>query len=402
MSLEINSSMKWSLHFPKNTGEWNEVLYFEQLLFTENDEYQKSTALLEMLQDVFYVTQLDHISGQHIESEIEPNAFISNDIILNHRDDAWDILIGYFDDLLSKIHNNYDLLINDAVSQAKDTLLNLVGVHYADFIRYSMNEVFFFRYEIYSFLKELIPWSLRRKHNLSRCTDIVCDGRAFQNFFNLSLNWIEETQRKIQTYESEDLERLLNYLSRRYHLGKLRNKYLNKKSCGCFSKTLVHEIDNSYTNVLCFSGAEEPKDKLKEDIEKIAKCGYFGKYHLVRISDDIKYHLSETQFITLGEANRSGLYDSGSYGRMFSCCERKTFANYDLNNCRAFRMIVKYAPCILCKQEVKMYVNGRNKRLISGCPTGSIARLDEYNELANKIYKMFHPLLLPYYHITTI
>lgn len=400
MSLEINTSIKWSLHFPQNKIGENGFLTFEQPLFSDNDAYDSDgLALLNMLQEVFYVTHLDNLFGPILYAE---SAFDSNpdDINLNDRDIAWNVLGDFWGGLYGKIHNNYNLIINNAIYENKEALLNCKGINYVDFIRYNMGGVFLFRYEVFSSLKALIPWSLRHEYNVTRCTDIVCDGIAFQNFFNRSLQWIEKKQRDLQTFEGEALEKLIKYLYRRYGSSEFKRKYI--KGIGCFSKTLVLENDRSYTNVLCFSGSTEPDDKLKSQIDKIANCGYFGKHYVVNVSGSIKYFLSKTEIVTHAEALLSSLYNPKNYGRMFSCCERKTFAGYDLNNCIAFRMVVRYAPCDLCKPEVDMYDNNFNRRVIPGKPTGSIARLDEYNELANKIYKMFHPLLLPYHNISTI
>lgn len=406
MALEIKNSINWQLHFPNDDIGENGTLIFEQSLFSnvnrdsEDVFNSNSLSLFDIIQEAYYVNQFDFLIDRDENEEIDPNSFTLSKSLLDRKDIAWDSLRYAFSDLFHKIYNNFDLLISDDTFEDRDSLFNRKGQAYSDFIRYVMRGVYLLRYEVYSSLKGLIPWALRRKYNVARCTDIVCNGADFQKFFNLSINWIEDKQNELQTNEGKDLESLIQYLSNRFGGRKFKKKYA--KGVGCFSKTLVRKNDNSYADVLCFSGDPDPIDQLKVQIDKIAYSGYFQNPYVVKVTSGIKYFLSSSDFITHGEAIASGLYNPDKSARMFSCCERKTFADYDLGNCLAFRMVVKYAPCVMCVPEVNIYDNGHNKRVIAGRPIKEPSRLKEYNELANKIYRKIHPLLLPCYPIPSI
>ncbi len=261
-----------------------------------------------------------------------------------------------------------------------------------------MGEVYQSRYEVYSKVKNFLPWSWRRKHNLTRCWEIICDGRIFQRFFNLSLLWLEETQRNLQAFEGRELEDFLMVYCNRESLGQFKKSYL--KGDKCFSKTLVQKRDNTYIDILCFSYAVEPSNKkLKDDIEKIVKCERFCNGIEAKLSGNIRFNLPGNRFITLAEAIISGLYNPHNEGRMFSCCERKTFAWYDLSDCLAFRMVVKMAPCEFCQEEVDKHVNGYNKTIAWNHPLIPMdeSQREDFESLAEKIYQLMHPLLLPKY-----
>lgn len=393
MPLDIKKKITWTLKFPDETIGENGMLTFDQPLFLEDkvNDYDV-LMLLNILQEVYYVTHLDRnfpdIQADNIP--VSSNVYKDN---LDRRDDGWDSLSSYFGKLLNRISENYDLLIDDTSYKNSNELKSLKGKLYVDYIQNEMGDVYLFRYEVFSILKSLIPLSYRRKNRIELCTDIVCDSKSFQNFFNFSLEWIEVTQRNLQINESNALENLLRHLSKKCDLDEVNTIYIDGR--GCFSNTVVQENDHMIINLLCFSGPEDPIEDLKTQIESIANCGYFENSKLVNVKDEIKYFISENEYITLGEAKRSGLYSPKSHRRMFSCCERKTFAYYNLHNCDAFRMVVKYAPCELCKHEVSMYEDGFKKLVISGKALDPLKRITEYNDLAYKIYRMFHPIKFP-------
>lgn len=386
MPLDIKNSISWSLVISAQRAERPVSLSFQQPLYSHEEDFgDDGLQLLDYLQDVFYVTKLEVIND---------NGNFQNDkVLIDKQDDGWDVVSNVFANLYSKIHWNQVLLSSDSSYSNSDQLFHLKGEAYSDYIRNTMGGVYTFRYEIYTSLKRIIPMSLRRINNVARCTDIVCDSQAFQKFFNLSLQWIEATQRNLQTYEEDALEKLLKYLSRRRDgMRDFKKRYLNNGS-GCFSKTLVFN-GSTYLNLLCFSGAREPTGQLKKAIESIAQCELFGRCQLVKIPSSTRYMLSDTKYITLGEAILSGLYDVKQHGRMFSCCERKTFADYNWTTCKAFRMIVRFAPCELCEKLVESYRNNFHGVVVYGKELTPLKKRKEFDSLADNIYRKLHPLLL--------
>ncbi len=387
MPLDIKNSISWSLVISAQRAERPVSLSFQQPLFSHEEDFgDDGLQLLDYLQEVYYVTKLEVI--------LDNGNLHNNKILLDNQDNGWDVLSNVFANLYPKIYRSQGLLSSNSSYPNSSQLLHLKGEAYGDYIRNTMGGVYPFRYEIYTSLKHIIPMSLRRRYKLARCTDIVCDSQAFQRFFNLSLQWIETTQRNLQTYENDALEKLLIYLSRRKEgMGDFKKRYL-KNDRRCFSKTLVFN-GATYLNLLCFSGAQEPTGQLKKAMESIAQCGLFGNCHLVKVPVETRYMLSDTKYITLGDAILSGLYDVKQHGRMFSCCERKTFAHHNWTTCKAFRMIVRFAPCELCERLVESYRNNFHGVVVYGKKLAPLKKRKEFDSLADNIYRKLHPLLLP-------
>lgn len=388
MPLDIKDSIKWSLVISDKEMRSFKTLSFQQSLFLSEDENfgEDGLLLLEYLQEVYYVTKFDYILK-------EDNSFDNIDKdVLDNRDEGWEILINIFGSILQKIYRQKRLLTADDSYENWEQLFRLKGEAYGEYIRSVMRGVYPLRYEIYTVMKQFIPMSLREINNLKRCTDIVCDGRAFQLFFKLSIEWLEKTQLNLQTFESDSLEKLMKQLSQgRDGFGRFRKKYI--KSNGCFSKTLLYDGSN-FINLLCFSGAQEPTGELKTAIESIADCGLFGIHQLITLPAGTRYMLSEARQITLADAIISGLYDQNHHGRMFSCCERKTFAGYKWQSCKWFHMIVKYRPCELCEDMVKIYEEKYHGVVTPGKECSSKPLHITYDGVATAIHRKLHPLLL--------
>ena len=383
MPLDIKESIKWSLVISSIGTRDNRVLSFQQPLFSSEEDYgENGMKLLDYLQDVFYVKQMEYV--------LNDGRLLDKDTI-DQRDDAWEVLNEGFGDVFAKIHTQKQLLVSDHSYNNSDELFRLKGEAYGNYIRSVMKDVYPLRYEFYTAVKQLIPMSVRKRNNLERCTDIICDGHAFQHFFNLSLEWLEKTQLNLQTYENDDLEKLLTYLSRREGFSQFRNKYIKR---GCFSKTLVFD-GTTYTDLLCFSGSKKPTGQLETSIKRIANCGLFQNCQLIILPYETRYMLSETKYITLGDAIISSLYDEKQHGRMFSCCERKTFAGYNWSSCKVFRMIVKYQPCELCEDIVKYYKKKYNGEVIYGKKLPPLQNRKTFDDIANAIHHKLYPLLLP-------
>ena len=421
MALNLKNSINWTLALPVQDSREYLMMDFDQSIFRSDKEFgMTGTDLLCLMQETYYVTSLDiidppelpilnnqipHKDDSNYETPVTPVDFEvyrytdpNKKLSLDQIDEAWNTIIGFFGQLYNKISGKYDLLSDDATTENTETLFHLKGVAYKKYINTQLGNVYALRYEVFGILSKLIPGSLLNNNTVKLCTNIICDGMAFQRFFNASLGWIEKTLKNIQIYEGKKLDKLIRYLALRYGSSKFRQKYASGN--GCFSKTLTFD-GQEYTNVLCFSGINTPSPSIQNSINRIAGCGLFGKHYVVMISPKVRYYISQTKFITLGDAVGSGLFNSKNKldGRMFSCCERKTFADYDWSKCQWFRMVVRYTPCELCKVEVGMFENKFKypSRVIGGYPLDPLENLPAMNKLANEIHQKMYPLLLPWY-----
>lgn len=425
MALNLKNSINWTLALPtQDSGEYVRLTFEQSISETDGEFGFGGLELLNLLQETFYVTSLDGIEAPESPS-INPKAYqrgiqegknsvsIPDDqeyihknpekkLTLDRRDKGWDTLIGFFEQLYYKITGRYNILSEDATAtrEIEERLFHLKGQAYKNYIYYKLGKIYALRYEIYVILNKLVPLSLRESNNVILCTNIICNGIAFQNFFNASLGWIEDTLTNLQTYEGKALDKLMAYLDRRYGSSQFRRKFVSGH--GCFSKTLVFD-GNTYTNALCFSGARNPSTSIQNACKRIADCGLFGNHYVVKISPATRYYISSSKYITLGEALSSGLYNPYKNpdvdGRMFSCCERKTFADYNWSGCQWFRMVVKYTPCQLCQYEVGVFENKFRypSKVVGGKALTALKNLATMNQLATEIHRKMYTLLLPYY-----
>ena len=77
---------------------------------------------------------------------------------------------------------------------------------------------------------------------------------------------------------------------------------------------------------------------------------------------------------------------------MFSCCERKTIADFCWDNCLSFEMFVKYKPCELCKYPINEFKKKYNGNIYHGirCKPLKREKKEEFQEKASKIYNMIY------------
>ena len=145
---------------------------------------------------------------------------------------------------------------------------------------------------------------------------------------------------------------------------------------------------------MCFSGLKKHPENsnIGKAIKIIEKYGGFQNPQVVDVTDNIRYYLICGLSISYGIAKKCSIFKTGRYNRMFSCCERKTIAGYLWNDCASYTMIVKYAPCELCKEPVKKHNELYNGRVLHGKATEPLERIGEYDRLAKCIWSSLHPI----------
>lgn len=341
--------------------------------------------LLDILQDFYYVTHLDlQKNDNNVDRKLE------------FCDNCWSALRVYWRCLLELVKEKQNLLDDDNNSEKRDILFIKKGRSYRKFIN-SMGEPYTTRYFVYRLLKPL--YSLRPKSmTLGYCTDIICNFIEFQKFWNNGLVLFADILLKIQKIDSVNkLERILKKITQGSEYKIFQNRYILKNGCFMLAKVKFEHIKK---DVLCFSGLGSRKDvkkpktikeeeAIKKAIETIMQSGYFRNPYLVEVSDKIRYYLPDMTYITFGEAElvKAITNEKINYNpRMFSCCERKTFADFNWNGCQSYKMIVRFAPCELCQYQVNLFEKLYNGKTIYGKPTEPLKKRSEFDEIAMNIY----------------
>lgn len=73
---------------------------------------------------------------------------------------------------------------------------------------------------------------------------------------------------------------------------------------------------------------------------------------------------------------------------MSSCCERKTFADFNWNGCQSYEMILKYALCELCQHQVKIFEIRYHGQTKFGKVTKPLGHKYDFDKIANHIYSI--------------
>ena len=199
---------------------------------------------------------------------------------------------------------------------------------------------------------------------------------------------MEELEISIQEKEVHVLKSKFSKITNsKIYKNKFKKRFIDD---GCFLKANVIDTNGNYQDVLCFSGLKQfdGSDYLSIAINDIVNSGVFHNPYLVKVNDNIRYYITHDKYITLGDAKTNS---KTLNPRMFSCCERKTFADYDWSKCRSYKMTIKYEPCALCEISVKKHSDKYNGTIICG-KSESLKPIDKakYDSIAQVIYDSVH------------
>lgn len=360
-----------------------------------NSDVESSNELLGILQDTYYVT---HLASIRYEKGLED----SNGKI-DERDNYWSSFRWVWYNFTNFLRNNFSEIRIFQDSAAGEILSKKKGRSYRQFVQ-EMGLPFEARYNLYIF--SLLFWSPNYiLKYFGRCTDIICKHRVFMRFWNGILTFLSDSVRDLQKDDVENLkskfEKILNDPDKKAEYTKFNREYLREKG-GCFSLTMVDKKDGSRQDVLCFSGLQDypANSNLGKAIKRIKEEGGFQNPYLVQITNKIKYDLLCGLYISYGKAKKCSFFSkNGVYNRMFSCCERKTIADYNWNDCASYTMIVKYAPCELCKEPVRKHNKLYSGRVLHGKATKPLKLIGEFDRLAKCICSSFYPIRFNFPHL---
>lgn len=340
---------------------------------------QDDVSLLEIIRDVNLITQFEILLNEYDKDEIQ-NEF-------SERDKFWNIYIEILRELLRISYNNSKAIVNTQDYENMEILFEKKGWHYSSYVD-QMGEPFITRYKIFHILSLLYTRPYIR-NNYGGCSDIICYANIFSQFWNDSVEKLSKLELSIQEDEVANLKSIFSKITdSMIYQNKFNNRYID--SNGCFLKANVIDKTGNDQDILCFSGIKQPdgNDYLSLAIKKIANSGVFHNPYLVKVNDKIRYYISPKKYITLGDAKSFGPVSSP---RMFSCCERKTFADYDWSNCRSYKMIIKYEPCILCALSVQKHTTKYHGTISCGKhKQGASLDKDKFDSIAQEIYDSMH------------
>lgn len=145
-------------------------------------------------------------------------------------------------------------------------------------------------------------------------------------------------------------------------------------------------------------GREEVLNFFKESLQKIKGIDV----KIVDISDDVRYYLNESSdYIEYKDFKNAKLCKC--FNRMFTCCERKLFAemrkviNKELNTIEGNQKIhlsTTKVPCEMCKREIKNITKHKLK-VITADKDNSKLDLKNFDYEAEKILKIKNSNLMP-------
>ena len=390
--------IEWELFLPmseKLSFQFS-ILPNENLEDFGNLDVESSNELLGILQDTYYVT---HLASIRYEKEVE-----DSNGKLDERDNYWSLFRWVWYNFTDFLRNNFSEIRIFQDSEVGEILSKKRGRSYKQFVQ-EMGLPFESRYNLYVF--SLLFWSPNYiLKNFGSRTDIICNHRVFMRFWNGILTFLSDSVLNLQKVRVKKLKskfkKILNNPETKAEYKTFSKEYLGKK--GCFSLTIVKKNDGSRQDVLCFSGLKDypENSNIRKAIKKIEKDGGFQNPQVVEVTDNIKYYLICGLSISYGIAKECSIFKTGRYNRMFSCCERKTIAGYLWNDCASYTMIVKYAPCELCKEPVRKHNELYNGRVLHGKATEPLERIGEYDRLAKCIWSSLHPIRILFPHLCSI
>lgn len=363
---------------------------------TRETDMDFGNELLAILQDTFYITNLASIRDEIKLEDLKEE--------LDKRDSIWNIFRWIWYKFTIFLHNNYNKLRIYINSEESIVLSKKKGNSYKQFVE-GMGEPFAARYNLYSFT--LLFWSRNYiRKNFGSLTDIICKSQKFIRFWNEIMNFLSEIVWDIQKSDVTKLkskfEKALDNRKEEAEYNKFKKKYLQELG-GCFSLTMVEKKDKSREDILCFSGLKDypENSKIGKAIKKIKDDGGFQHPKVVKVSNKIKYDLICGLYITYGDAQKCCAFstDRKKYSRMFSCCERKTIADYNWNKCASYTMIVKYAPCELCNEPVRKHNELYNGSVLHGKATLPLKLIGEFDRLAKCICSSCYPMRIYFPHL---
>lgn len=194
-------------------------------------------------------------------------------------------------------------------------------------------------------------------HKLDRTLDFLT--KELPNIFEIIQNVLSVDYTNVSIFKFIDddvsrwLEKLINNNNIVSKLETLSRKEKNKLNCLAIATVGAEK----YFSINGLDG--KVYNRIREVISE-----FLEDYHAVVIPDEVRYYLDdEIKYITYKQFKEKGV--DKKENRMFTCCERKLFAQMRMENklINNVEIIVTSQPCEYCSREINFIQENYNKVL---------------------------------------
>lgn len=369
--MALETKLRWALYL----GENEHLSLKEDLLeYSNHEDVQEEEMVVfylpQLLQEVYYVDLLSR------------NANLETGIFRGH-DSVYDYLRIFHGRLVELLQLSYKHLLDNQYLDDHNLgrLSALSGMRVGQYVENNLQEPFRSRdaaYMIFNMLPNQYKYHL--PHDARR--NIIASYEKFEKYWNKGMELLCQLQDDIHALGIDDLNQLLSELTVKNE--KFKDRYL-QDSGGCFSLTVTNKTNGTSDKILCFSG--QSFKGLNESINKIVQSERFKNSVVIKKSLKVRYYICPDKYVTHAEAKQT---HKDSEPRMFSCCERKTFAEYDWSEVKSYIMTVKYHPCELCQWSVNTHQKKHGGIINSGVRRPPLEKKARFDAIAEEIYNEIH------------
>lgn len=216
-------------------------------------------------------------------------------------------------------------------------------------------------------------------HNLDRSLDFLT--KELPNIFEIIKNVLSVDYTNVSIFKFIDddvsrwLEKLINNNNIVSKLETLSRKEKNKLNC----LAIATVGEEKYFSINGLDG--KVYNRIREVISE-----FLEEYHAVVIPDEARYYLDdEKEYITYKQFKEKGV--DKKENRMFTCCERKLFAQMIMENKlnNNVEIIVTSQPCEYCSREINFIQENYNKVLNVIYPREEY--ISRHDQIARGIWK---------------
>lgn len=368
--MALQTTLRWLLQIGDNPLYIDEDVSDFLSHNNQEDELFPDFLIPQLLQEVYYVDQLNRGRNN------EPNG------ILHIQDYVYDYIRVFHGRIVDILESHYHDLVNEFYAEeVREELMHLSGENVGSYVQEYLSEPFLSRNVAYMIFNSLpSSYKYRLPHYARR--DIVSSYKCFEQYWNKGMSLLSEMQNDIHIADINELGKTLAELSGRNKV--LCERYLGERK-SCFSLTEVRK-NRTYQDLLCFSGQKFP-EAITNAIDCIVNSGHFRNPFIITTSTKVRYYICPGRYVTYSDACKT---NKAHEPRMFSCCERKTFAEYDWHDVESYIMTVKYQPCELCQLPVYEHTRKYRGRVKAGIKLDPKENIPYFNTIAEDIYNEIH------------
>lgn len=370
--MELHTSITWTLYLGDKHLSFYENLLENLYENKSGNDVAPDFDIPQLLQEVYYVDQLSK------SKDYEPD----ERLIL--QDQTFEYVRVFYNLITDLINTRYEQLIND--EDIEDVhyqkLKGIKGSNFDKYVEDNLQEPFLSRNKAYKIFK-MLPNKYKTKTQKNTQRNVISKSDSFKRYWDNGVLSLASMQNDIYKDNLDTLFELLEKLDKN---NKLIYYFDRNKHKGCFSKTEVIK-NGKQEDILCFSGVSFKTNSINIAINDIVNSGHFLNPTGITKSDKVRYYICPQHYITYADAETSKEKFSNS---MFSCCERKTFAEYDWRGVTSYTMIVKYPPCELCQFPVWKHSKKYNGRINHEIKHEHTDRKTKFDAIARIIYNKIH------------